>query len=113
MTGIAPDTSAAAGLGLLAKPTPPTISERVEQLQAGVDAMAGQLQSGDGRMERIEVDIASLRAALADLLEFIEAMKGALKVLNWLGRLARPLGYIAAAGTACLGLWAALRGHKP
>lgn len=78
-----------------------------------------RLAQGDERMARIEGDVATLRAdlralreQLAELLEFFQAMKGAFKVLNWLGKLAKPFIYIVGLATAIAGLWAALKGAR-
>ena len=68
-----------------------------------------QLDAGDARMTRIEADLAALRAQIAELLEYLNAVRGALKVLNWLGKLAKPLGYIVAFGAACVSFWAAVK----
>lgn len=46
----------------------------------------------------------------AELIEFFDAMKGAFKVLNWLGKLAKPMAAIAALGVALAGLLASAKG---
>lgn len=90
-----------------------------------VQGITQRLDEGDTRMGRIEGDLAAVRADLnanteatqtvaantGELVEMFQAMKGALKVLNWIGSLVKPMGYIAAFGTALLGLWTALKGH--
>lgn len=102
-----------------------TIGERVEAIGDHLTKVDDQMQHGDARMTRIEGDLSSVRGELADntaatqelvrntkdIVEFFEAMKGALKVLNWLARIAKPLGYIVGLITAGLGLWTALKGH--
>ena len=61
-----------------------------------------RLIAGDERMNRIEGSVAALSEEMAentkatrevadstkDLVEFFQAMKGAFKVLNWLGKIA-------------------------
>lgn len=100
---------------------------------AAVRSIWESLEEGDARMERIEVDVGGLRLDLdgvrrdlkanteatqelskntADLVEFIQALKGMFKVLDWLGRVAKPLALIFGLGTAALGLYAAWKGHK-
>lgn len=78
-----------------------------------------QLGDGAERMTRIEDGLAAntaateaIRVSTAELVEVFRAMQGALKVLNWLGRLARPMSYIVALAAAGLGLWSAIKGHK-
>lgn len=103
-----------------------TINERLQLLGSGMDEVRGSLRSGDERMTRIEDNAETLRAELADntkatkavadatseLVELFQSFKGAIKVLNWLGKLAKPMAYIVGLSTACLGFWAALKGHK-
>lgn len=102
-----------------------TIGERVEAIGDHLTQVDDRMQTGDARMTRIEDNVAEVRDELSrnteaterlerntkEIVEFFEAIKGALKVLNWLARLARPLGYLASAGAAVLGLWAAWKGH--
>ena len=86
-------------------PRPKTIYER--------------LDDGDARMAAIEADLAAntkatqeLAAAVQDVVAFFSAMSGALKALDMLGRLAKPLGYITAFFAAAVSFWAAIKsGH--
>lgn len=78
-----------------------------------------RLDSGDARMTRIESELTTntksvqmLVANTADLVVFFESVQGALRVLNWLGALAKPLGYIAALVASIAGIWAAMKGGK-
>jgi len=78
-----------------------------------------RLDAGDARMTRIEGDLSTntqltqqLATSTADMVEFFEAMKGALKVLNWIGKLARPLGAIATLAASLAGLWAVFKGVR-
>lgn len=101
-----------------------TIGERVEAIGDHLTKVDDQMQAGDKRMTRIEGNVAKLRGELAantkatkqleentkEIVEFFRAVQGALKVLNWLARVAKPLGYIAGAVSAAIGLWAAWKG---
>lgn len=85
-----------------------------------------RLDDGDKRFARVEEEQRALRRELeantlatqavkadtAELVELFQSFKGAIKVLNWLGKLAKPMAYIVGLGTACLGFWTALKGHK-
>ena len=53
-----------------------------------------------------------LKQQLADLLEFFTAMKGAIKVFYWVGKLAKPAGAIVGFGAACVTAWSAWRGLR-
>lgn len=86
---------------------------------ATVTTLTQRLDQGDQRMTRIEGSISEntqltqqLATSTAEIVEFFAAMKGALKVLNWIGKLARPLSAIAALAAATLAAWAAMKGHK-
>lgn len=79
-----------------------------------------RFDKGSERMATIERDLGAeaqelreLKAQLADLLEFFAAMKGAFKVLNWLGKLAKPTAAIVALGVALAGAWNAAKGIYP
>lgn len=83
-------------------PRPKTINERLE--------------TGDVRMAAIEVDLAAntkatqdLAARVQEILDFFDAMKGGLKVLGWLGKLAKPLTALVALGLA---LWSAYLAYR-
>lgn len=76
-----------------------------------------RFDKGSERMAAIERDLKAVtqqlherNQQLADLLEFFTAMKGAFKVLNWLGKLARPTAAIVALGVALAAAWNAARG---
>lgn len=78
-----------------------------------------QLGEGAARMTRIEEGLAAntaateaIQAGTAELVEVFRAMQGAFRVLNWLGRLARPMSYIVALAAAGVGLWSAIKGNK-
>lgn len=80
----------------------------------------GKFDNGSARMAGIERELTAtrkelheLKQQLADLLEFFGAMKGAFKVLNWLGKLARPATAIVALGVALVAAWNAAKGIYP
>lgn len=93
---------------------------------SAVRGISQRLDDGDARMTRIEADLANNTKATqentratqevskntADLVELIKAFKGMFKVLDWLGRMAKPIASILALGSAGLALWAAWKGHK-
>ena len=99
-----------------------TINERLQMLGASMDEVRGSLRSGDERMTRIEGNADTLRAELAsntqatkevadntrELVELFQSFKGAIKVLNWLGKLAKPMAYIVGLFTAIAGFYTAL-----
>lgn len=76
-----------------------------------------RLDKGSERMASIERDLKAVtqqlqerNQQLAEMLEFFSAMKGAFKVLNWVGKVAKPLAAIVMLGGACVGFWTAIKG---
>ena len=76
-----------------------------------------RFDKGSERMATIERDLKAvtqelqeLKQQLAEMLEFFTAMKGAFKVLNWVGKVAKPLAAIVMLGGACVGFWTAIKG---
>ena len=76
-----------------------------------------RLDKGSERMAAIERDLKAVtqqlqerNQQLAEMLEFFSAMKGAFKVLNWVGKVAKPLAAIVMLGGACVGFWTAIKG---
>lgn len=76
-----------------------------------------RLDRGKKRLDRLEDELTEntrltqkVVTQTAELIAFFDAMKGAFKVLNWLGKLAKPMAAIAALGVALAGLWASAKG---
>jgi hypothetical protein len=89
-----------------------------------------ELQDADKRMDKLVEDMAELREALtqnavllqenvravaaiksdtADLLTAFESWRGAMRVLDAIGKLAKPLGYIVGFGASVAALWATIK----
>lgn len=84
--------------------------------QADVRRIDQRLDRGDARFDTLEEQIKTNTELTkkscedtGEMLEFFRAMKGAFKVLNWIGKLAKPLAAIVALGAALLGLWTAAK----
>ena len=94
------------------------------------DYVAKELRAGDKRMDEIvktiaaiQIEQASAKVLLAentetikeiktdtaDMLEVFESWKGAMRVMEMIGKLAKPLGYIAALIAAVVGIWNAMK----
>lgn len=61
-------------------------------------------------VEKLAERVDALEKTTAPVVETYNDMEGTLRVLRTLGRIARPVGYIAAAITSLLGLWMAIKG---
>lgn len=77
--------------------------------------ITARLDEGDARMTRIEAELRAnteatekVRVNTAEMVEFFVAAQGAFKVLNWIGRAARPITYIVMLGSAGIAFWKAL-----
>lgn len=75
-----------------------------------------RFDQGSRRMAGIERELAAerrelqeLKNQLADLLDFFNAMKGAFKVLNWVGKVAKPVAAIVSLGAAGYAAWRGVR----
>lgn len=51
----------------------------------------------------------AIKADTAELLEAFHSFKGAMKVLEWIGKAAKPLGYIVGACASVTAFWAAMK----
>ncbi|MDO8251389.1 MAG: hypothetical protein Q7T78_16950 [Rhodoferax sp.] len=100
----------------------------------GIASITARLDDGDARMTRIEAsqvestqtmesiqaDLAAntqatkeVAASTSELVDILNALKGAFRTLDFIGKLARPLGYIVSLGAAVAGVWAAFRHGSP
>ena len=94
------------------------------------DYVAKELRAGDKRMDEIvktvaaiQIEQASAKVLLAknavtakeiktdtaDMLEVFESWKGAMRVMEMLGKLAKPLGYIVGFGASVAAFWASMK----
>lgn len=78
------------------------LSDRVGNLEEGFGTFKTELADNTAATKRIESNTSELVEAFANV-------KGAFKVLNWIGKFARPLGYIAGAIAAIVSLWTAFK----
>ena len=87
------------------------------------EAINTRFEKGIKRMQAIEAEaravreelhrLTQLRDEIAELVEFFRDMKGAFKVLRWIGKLAAPMTAIIGLGVALATAWAAARGGLP
>lgn len=83
--------------------TPQEIERRFAEGDERFVSLEAELRKNTAVTEGVQRDV----ALLVDLLN---AMRGAFRVLNWIGKLAKPLGYIVMLATAVAGFWAAIKG---
>ena len=90
--------------------------ERRSSMRVWQDKVDRRLEDGDNRMQTmadgLEENTRATQAIKADteeLVDLLHSVKGALKVLDMLARLARPLGFLAAAGASFYALFSAFK----
>lgn len=98
-------------------PTPPAEAPPPPGWASAVDR---RLEIGGRRMQALEDELVLAREAIdriekdiGELLAWLEACRGAIRVLNAVGALARPLAYIAGLATAVGGIYTAWRTGVP
>lgn len=84
-----------------------------QQINQRFDTGSERMAAIERELGKTRQELGELKQQLAELLEFFTAMKGAFKVLNWLGKLARPTAAIVALGVALTAAWNAARGIYP
>lgn len=102
-----------------------TINQTSQSLEQRVDDIEARLQAGSSRMQAIEKELAEntvatkqIAANTGELVAAFTALQGALRVLELLGRLAKPLGAIVGFVAAAVALLAMFKsgnvgGPKP
>jgi hypothetical protein len=94
------------------------------------DYVAKELRTGDKRMNSLADEITavkleqaesrrllkentdatnSIKADTAELLEAFRSFKGAMKVLEWIGKAAKPIGYIAGFCASMYAFWTSVK----
>ena len=83
--------------------------KRMDSLTDEVTAI--KLEQAQFRVELAENTAATKRieANTADLLDVFESWKGAMKVLTWIGKAAKPLGYVVGLCASMAAFWAAVK----
>lgn len=79
------------------------IDERLTEGTARMDSQDKAIQANTELTQSIKTDVSSV-------VEIFNAMKGLMKVLDVLGKFAKPIGYIVGAASACVVLWGRVKG---
>ena len=83
--------------------------KRVDSLTDEVTAI--KLEQAQFRVELAENTNATNRieANTAEMLDVFDSWKGAMKVLNWIGKAAKPMGYVVGLGASIAAFWTAMK----
>ena len=87
------------------------------------DFVAAELREGDRRMDTLTAEVAALKAKMdehgpqitaiktdtAEMLAVFQSWRGAMRVIDMIGKLAKPLGYIVGLLASVAALWAAAK----
>ncbi|WP_019578223.1 hypothetical protein [Curvibacter lanceolatus] len=100
--------------------TPPTEAERLAAVEAELQTIRVRLATGDETMASLRADLAENTSATirtesntAEIVEFFGAMKGAFKVLNWIGALAKPITALVALAAVTWGAFLTIKTGTP
>jgi len=92
------------------------IHEELAQGDKRMDSLADEeaaikLEQAQFRVELAENTNATKRieAHTAEMLDVFESWKGAMKVLTWIGKAAKPLGYVIGFCASVAALWTAMK----
>lgn len=81
------------------------LARQVAELTVGMHNIQRQLDESGSRMSDLATGLAANTATTTEVRDLMDAIKGGMKVLEWLGKAARWLGGIAAACTAAYTLF--------
>lgn len=81
-----------------------------------IDALSDEVAAIKLDQARVRVDLAEntkatkrIEANTSEMLHVFESWKGAMKVLNWIGKAAKPIGYVVGLGASIAAFLAALK----
>lgn len=85
------------------------VDKRIDEIVKTIAAI--QIEQASAKVLRAESaeTIHKIKTDTADMLEVFESWKGAMRVMEMIGKLAKPLGYIAALIAAVVGIWNAMK----
>jgi len=86
------------------------INERLDEGDRRMSAMESRLSAIEGNLKANTEATTRIERNTAAMVEWSHAFEGALKVLEGIARLAKPIGVIVAVFTAIAGFYLALKG---
>lgn len=101
-------------------PPPDDHEARLVALEAMTKSHEERLNRDAETMAKMQADLAtnteatvSIKSDTSEIVDFFGSMKGAFKVLNWIGNLARPIGAVIGMAAAAFAAWSAYRNGTP
>ena len=98
--------------GNLLPPTTHTINARLDRGAERMGRIEGDLTAVRDRLESNARLMEQMVSSTTEIVDFFDSIRGAMRVLNWIGKLARPIGAIIGLCAALVALWTAIRGAR-
>lgn len=89
------------------------VDRRLDDGAATMKALREELAENTTATKKAQADAEHTKNSTKELVSLLESFKGAFRVLEMIGKLARPLGYIAALVAAVLGIVSVIKGGPP
>ncbi|MFT0532436.1 hypothetical protein ACMHYJ_06315 [Castellaniella hirudinis] len=77
--------------------------------QDEIESILAQQRAHTQRIQELCEVVRRIEADTAGIVDIFQSLNGAFKVLHCIGKLARPIGWIAAAVTAVVAAWASIK----
>lgn len=98
------------------------VDQRLDDGSATMRKLSAELKANTETTNQVQADLKAntesinrVQANTSEVVDLLRSFQGAFRVLNMIGKFAKPLGYIVMACSACLAFWASLKGggvHK-
>ncbi len=82
---------------------------RIDEIVATVAIIQAEQASAKVLIAENTETIKQIKTDTADMLDVFESWKGAMKALEMIGKLAKPLGYIVGLGASIAAFWTAMK----
>lgn len=82
---------------------------RMDEIVKTVSAIEAEQANAKELLAKNTETINQIKTDTADMLAVFESWRGAMKALEMIGRLAKPLGYIVTLGAALAAAWATIK----
>lgn len=83
--------------------------DRMDTMDGRITDLKDQLQSNEELLAANTAATNQINANTKELVEAFESWKGAMQVLEWIGRIAKPVAAIIGVVSACMAVYAAWR----
>lgn len=84
--------------------------KRMDELVGKVNAIEQDQAAAKALLKENTEAINAIKSDTADMLATFESWRGAMRVLEAIGKLAKPVGYIVGLGASMAAFWTALKG---